>query len=134
MPTTSQIQKAFWTKLKESKPELFNGTPSGYYYFNINVKGKSYIKIRLNIYLTPSEFKINGPQTVSLVIPAGKCKQINDLFENDCKAIKNDCVVIWYKNAGIKDMIPEDPIKWQPYIDWFVKYTQKLKDLLESWK
>ena len=133
MPTTSETQKAFWTKLKESNPELFPGTPPESYFFDIPLEGIPLVTIRMNIYKQQSAVVEKGSQTISLVIPVEKCRMINDLFENDCKSIKDDCIIVWYKNADVSESIYDNK-DWQPYIDWFVKYTQKLKDLLESWK
>lgn len=133
MPTQDP-RKPFWEKLKSDNSELFTGTSPEPHYFDVNIKGLSYIKIRLNLYSRESDYKVNGVQSISLVISAPKLEIINNLFEQDCSSIKNDCVIIRYKNANINQPIPEDESQWQPYIDWFVKYTQKLKDLLESWK
>lgn len=127
-------RKPFWEKLKSDNSELFTGTSPEPHYFDVNIKGLSHIKIRLNLYLDESDIREKGAQSISLVISAHSLKPIKDLFEQDCSSIKNDCVIIRYKNANINQPIPEDESQWQPYIDWFTKYAQKLKFLLESWK
>lgn len=53
MPT-QEIQKAFWTKLKESNPKLFTGTPPESHHFEIPIEGIPNVIIRLNIYKQPS--------------------------------------------------------------------------------
>lgn len=129
-----EIQKAFWTRLKESNPELFTGTPDDAHYFDVLINGNPNLIIRLNLYLQPAKCREKGAQTIAVVVPYDKVRKIKSLYDNDCETIHDDFIVHRVSNSNINDPIPEDVLKWQPYIDWFVKYTQKLKALLESWK
>ena len=90
--------------------------------------------IRLDIYLTKRDYEDKGVQTVSLVVDPDKNRELKRLFEKDCIRVKRDCVINRVYNALLDTPIDSDQEKWQPYIDWFIKYTKKIKALLESWE
>lgn len=131
---TKEIQKNFWRRLKESKPELFTGTPEDVHYFDVTINNNSNFIIRLNLYLQPAKCREKGAQTIAVVVPYDKVRAIKALYDNNCETIHDDFIVHRVSNANINQPISEDESKWQPYLSWFEEYTQKLKSLLESWK
>ena len=130
----SDIQLAFWTRLKESNPELFNGNPQGEHYFDIKIENVDHVIIRLDIYLCQRDFEEKGVQTIALVVSPETNRMINTLYEDDCESLKKDCVINRVTNKLLTCPIDQNDNNWQPYIDWFTKYTSAMKDLLLSLK
>lgn len=131
--TTEEIQLAFWTDLRKSNQELFNGNPSSTQYFDIPINDE--FIIRLDIYLNPKNYRKKGTQTIALIINGKKNDSIKSNFSgNKDYIILHDNGILFQASNGIAHSpITEDPNSWDSYKKWFTKYAQKLKQLLNSW-
>lgn len=131
---TKEIQLAFWTDLRNSNQELFNGYPSNTQYFDIPISN-GFI-IRLDIYIKPKHYRTKGTQTIALVLNDKKNASVKSEFSvNKDYIFLHDNGILFQASNGIAHSpITENPTSWDSYKKWFTKYTKKLKEIASSWE
>lgn len=132
--TTKEIQLAFWTDLRNSNPELFDGCPSDTQYFDIPMRN-GFI-IRLDIYIKPKYYRTKGTQTIALVLNDKKNASVKSKFSanKDYFFLHDNGILFQASNGIVHSPVTGEPVSWDSYKKWFTKYTKKLKEIVSSWE